>query len=667
MTKERSQSRRNANPARKSGVKPKQAGLLRGAARKEAAAAVAGHIGGTQTLAEFLATTSPLTETERAELVDQALVMIEQIYVHLGLKRAMHAIDPVQRLKLLRQRLAAYDDREFHDEMIAIYTHLRDLHTNYILPNPYQSRIAALPFRIEEFTESGKRQYVVTQVSPSVTDSKFRPGVIPTHWNGVPIDRAVEINAEREAGSNLAARHAQGLEHLTNRWMGMSLPPDEEWVIVGYLDGDTPRETKFDWQVFEPGAPESGVDPISATGEIAKRLGIDAKAEIQRRVRKLLFAPDSIVSERRAAARRASGREGAAPLGAGETAFPDAFKDFRDVTTPHGTFAYVRLTSFNVVDDEAFVQEFIRIVRDLSQKGLILDVRGNGGGNIWAGERLLQLLTPGRIQPELFSFVTSKLALQLCESDPSLKQWVPSIAQSTEIGTAYSQGYELTPADKCNSIGQKYQGPVVLITDAQCYSTTDIFAAGFQDHGIGTILGTSARTGAGGANVWTHDNLRELLSDPTSPFHPLTQNASFRVALRRALRVGPNAGVILEDLGVTPNENHAMTKNDVLNGNVDLINHAAELLAARAVSRLTLSLGPAVAGSNARTMNANMDNIDRLDVFVDGRPRLTLDVTDGTAKFDVPLPKSPFLIEAQGYNSDAIVAASRIPSEAMVA
>ena len=110
-----------------------------------------------------------------------------------------------------------------------------------------------------------------------------------------------------------------------------------------------------------------------------------------------------------------------------------------------------------------------------------------------------------------------------------------------------------------------------------------------------------------------------------------------------------------------------MTKNDVLNGNVDLINHAAELLAARAVSRLTMSLGPAVAGSNARTMNANTENIDRLDVFVDGRPRLTLDVTDGMAKFDVPVPKSRFLIEAQGYNSDAIVAASRISSEAMVA
>jgi C-terminal processing protease CtpA/Prc len=37
--------------------------------------------------------------------------------------------------------------------------------------------------------------------------------------------------------------------------------------------------------------------------------------------------------------------------------------------------------------------------------------------------------------------------------------------------------------------GQKYFGPVILIIDALCYSTTDMFAAGFQDHNIGEVLG----------------------------------------------------------------------------------------------------------------------------------------------------------------------------------
>ena len=30
----------------------------------------------------------------------------------------------------------------------------------------------------------------------------FKPGVVVTSWSGVPIDRAVDLNAERQAGSN---------------------------------------------------------------------------------------------------------------------------------------------------------------------------------------------------------------------------------------------------------------------------------------------------------------------------------------------------------------------------------------------------------------------------------------------------------------------------------
>lgn len=47
-----------------------------------------------------------LTTAEQVQIVDQALVLIEQVYVHLPLKRAMHAVEPIQRLKLLKQRLS---------------------------------------------------------------------------------------------------------------------------------------------------------------------------------------------------------------------------------------------------------------------------------------------------------------------------------------------------------------------------------------------------------------------------------------------------------------------------------------------------------------------------------------------------------------------------------
>jgi hypothetical protein len=237
-----------------------------------------------------------------------------------------------------------------------------------------------------------------------------------------------------------------------------------------------------------------------------------------------------------------------------------------------------------------------------------------------------------------------------------------SIAQSVQTAAAYSQNFPLTPPELCNSIGQKYHGPVVLITDALCYSTTDIFAAGFQDHGIGRILGTAASTGAGGANVWTHDFLRESFQVPDSPFQPVPGNASFRVAIRRCVRSGERSGVPLEDLGVSPDAGvHFMTKDDVVNANVDLIRHAASVLDEMPSYTLDAELGDGTADGSAHRVTAVTANLDRLDVLVNGRPRLTLDGTDGPHTFTVPVTGGAAVLELRGFRGDALTASTRVP------
>jgi hypothetical protein len=550
--------------------------------------------------------------------------------------------------------------------MIRVYTQLRDLHTNYILPQPFRTRVAVVPFRIEDFFEDGKRRYVVTQVSPTVGDAQFKAGVVVTHWNHIPIDRAVEVNAEREAGSNLDARHARGLSAMTIRWMAMSLPPDEEQVTLQYLTpGGAAREARFAWQVLEPDAPASGTDLLAGTGPEAILQGIDAKVEVERRVLKLLFAPEAMAAEREMAALAAmaafageAGLPEAVDLGATST-LPDVFSDFRAVATPHGTFAYLRIRTFNVLDVGAFLQELIRILALLPQEGLILDVRGNGGGHIMAGERMLQLLTPRPIDPARFHFINSQLTLTLCENDQRFQPWRESIAQSIETGTTFSQGFSLLPIEQYNDIGQKYQGPAVLVTDALCYSTTDIFAAGFQDHGIGKILGTSGNTGAGGANVWAHDLLRSLPFGTPSPFRALPKGTSFRVAVRRVTRVGERAGAPIEDLGIVPDEQHRLTRNDVLNKNEDLIARAAVLLAGMRAYHLAATAGT----SNGKVeIAAKTRNLGRLDVLLEGRPRLTLDVIDGTTTFELPgvSPGTSGLLELRGYDGRQLAAATRL-------
>src|SRR5687768_12745398 len=93
----------------------------------------------------------------RKKLIGTALDLIETLYVHLPLKRSMYAVNPLQRLKLLRRRSEVQkppiSDRVFFDELLGVFCQLRDLHTSFVLPEPFRSSTAFLPFRLERCFE----------------------------------------------------------------------------------------------------------------------------------------------------------------------------------------------------------------------------------------------------------------------------------------------------------------------------------------------------------------------------------------------------------------------------------------------------------------------------------------------------------------------------------
>jgi len=560
-------------------------------------------LGSTRRLRHFLADIDELTLDERRTIVDQAIVLLDSFYAHLPLKRAMHAIDPVQRLRLLRHRLPRLPTEfAFHREMIATFTSLRDLHTNYVLPRHFAEFGAILPFHVERCFEAGSPIYIVTRLASGVSHPHFTRGVEVTHWNGVPIGRAVEIAASYHAGSNDAARHARGVDGLTARAMITSLPPDEEWVVVGYRGADgRAREVRFDWIIS--GYPERpGGIAADPSRPAAAATGLDIEGDAVQGLRKLLFAQGAVAARRRMDEARdeavaSAETSGAAPTGllraaaaeggarqrvqALESTFPDLL--VAKVFEAEGQrFGHIRIHNFEVHDDRPFVAEVARLLQhpQMPKDGLVIDVRGNPGGLIWAGERMLQLLTPKRIEPCRLQFISTAYCLALCGAAPTLKQWLPSLERAVETGATFSAAFPLTPPERCNDIGQQYSGPVVLITDGRSYSTTDFLAAGFRDHGIGKILGVDGNTGAGGANVWDLRLIRHAFEragyEPS--LQPLPRGADMRVSIRRALRVGPEAGTELEDLGVEPDERHEMTREDLLNGNVDLLRHAARII-----------------------------------------------------------------------------------------
>jgi hypothetical protein len=380
---------------------------------------------------------------------------------------------------------------------------VRDLHTNYLLPSPFAGKVAFLPFRVEEyFDDEGAAHYVVAAVVQGFSAPGFGPGAEVTHWSGIPIDKAIELNAARFAGSNAAARHSRGLQSLTVRPLVIHLPPDEEWVTVSSIgtDGDE-HELRQPWLVTENLPPFVGdLNQVSTT---AACLGVDLDADETSRARTLLFAPQ-VAGQAQAAEPPALTSTRAAVGEEVPTSMPGVFRA-RSVQTASGIFGHLRIFTFSVNDPVGFVEEFVRLVGLLPPDGLILDVRGNGGGHIFASEFTLQTLTPRPIFPEPVQFIATPLNLRICrkhKDNPTnqidLGPWFSSLDQATETGATFSAAVPITPQDGANSIGQQYEGPVVLITDARCYSATDIFSAGFQDHGIGPILGVDDNTGAGG-------------------------------------------------------------------------------------------------------------------------------------------------------------------------
>jgi hypothetical protein len=516
-------------------------------------------------LDRFLARLPEIPLPDRAALVELAQALLDGVYVHLRQKRARYGIDPVQQLRVLRQRLDELSSRQFHDELHLILAALRDRHTGYLAGPPLAGKAAVLPFLVESYRDAGgTSRYLVTRVADwAPPSSRLVTGTELTHWNGVPIQRAVERNAVNQRGAHDDARLARGLVTLTTRSLQYASPPEEHWVSVALRAGREVVETRVHWRVID--AP----DPVAAAAEAGRgadeaalRRADDPAGQAIQTARRRLYAPT---------------RAKAPWL---QTRLP-AILAARPLPTRAGTLGYLRIWSFAHADDGAVRDEAQRLVAQLPPSGLIVDVRGNPGGNIPTAERLLQVLTTRPITPAQFSLTNTDQTLAMCREDSDeLGRWTASIVEAVGTGELYAQGLPLTDAERANDLKaeRRYPGPVVLVIDALTYSAADIFAAGFQDNQLGSILGTDRASGAGGANVWTAAQIGQRLgSVPGFPVQP-AGGASFTVALRRATRVNARQGSPLEDIGVKPDRVHRLTRTDLLHANHDLLEAAANLL-----------------------------------------------------------------------------------------
>src|SRR6266508_1008082 len=560
---------------------------------------------------------------ERLRILDTLTKVFAGASCHLAQKRAAYAVDPVQALQLLRGRAVALSAGEFHLAVTSTVTGLRDAAARYSGPKVMQGAVAALPFLVEQYGTHDDPTFVVSKLSAPelVHDKEFKKGVALTSWNGVPFARAVDMYADRETGGRPDARRARALESLTFRALEYGPPPDELWVSIGYRSSrGASREVRMNWRVVVPGLARSAQPGLGASRFIAA----DPAAEQVRRAKKLMFSGELWKAE-------ASGAAVARARDWIPTPMHDALAAREVEHRAVGELGYLRIWSFDVPDDDAFIAEVVRLLDLLPVTGLILDLRGCLGGLIWAAERLLQLFTPHRIAPTRFSLLATPLTRAMARSafnrldlEPSL----PSLEAAISTGDAYSQPLALTNRGGCNDLGQRYGGPVVCVVDPNTYSSGDLFAAGFVDNEIGPLVCVGEATGAGGANVWTHHDVRQALAGTEFELSELPSDVGYTLAVRRAVRSLAADGVPIEDLGIA-GIRYAMTRTDVLGSNEDLIEFCGGLLAGADRTSMKVTVQNAA-------VTVTTAGLDELEVYVDERAQGTRMISDGAVELARP-------------------------------
>jgi len=527
-----------------------------------------------------------LTLSERQLVIEQIKLILECHYVHLSLKQQNHGAAPMRRLAQLRnaiQQNPQMNETDFSRCVIEILRSMRDRHFDYVLPYARDNCVAYLPFLMTEIEEGGTFKYIVSASIDAEAPKDLSKGAEIVEWDGNPIKVAIDAHAADQPGCSPASRRSLAVSTLTMRLLQYDGQPQQKAITVTYLPkgSTTSKSVVLPWLVKDKSSLEFGkINKDKGISHPPALLATDVRLDLLNYLRTALFLPyfpDALPADYRQVQTEDDPSEERPWLSA--RYYPNANRPF----------GYIRILRFPKDATacwpvEQFSELLKRFQNEMPTHGLVIDIRSNPGGGIHLTDYLLQMFSQQPIQPPKLSLRCTQANLQLCSrASPDDKfqarQWVPSLQTGLAATPPeeFSEDLELARAEDCRNVPRKrvYFQSVVLITNALSYSASDFFAAGFQDHDLGPMLGVHPSTGGGGANVVNHQILGGLVG-----YAKLPKRAGLRFPLFRAKRRGRHDGKLLEDAGVTiePANVHALTRKDVLNDDIDLIKKAAALI-----------------------------------------------------------------------------------------
>ncbi len=537
-----------------------------------------------------------LSDAEKRVVAEQAQLILAGVYVHRFQKQEFYpgVTDPAPAVQAVVDNIEALTVAEMEEELYRIFSSQRDLHLNYIFPQPYASFSSFLPLTFKRV--EGRRNFFNVHVDSINADdfATFAPnqrvpevGDQVIAYNGVPIRRAADDIVEIGQGANEFGGFSRALARLTFRPHLLTLVPEEDEVSITFRTQNKGRYgRRFEHYTITLPWATTGPAALAAT-QIFESSATVSSQEVKASVSRKLTLKD---------------------LDIREDMFQKMFNDFRAqrgliarstypsnpsnepeitwgvIENRLGKFGYIRLASFvpdNGVDFA--VQEVRRIIFDEFDGtiGMVFDVRDNGGGFGQLSDELPQLFGRNEAVTAQDRLINTEVMARIFNESifgPVFPSGLEAINNVAGTDATHTQPFNLFDAPGANLFGQVYNGPVAVLANSNSYSASDFFSCHMQDSGIGFVFGEEPRTGAGGANVFEHSLFAQFVPTVFSPL-PATHRA--RVSFGQAIRQGVNEGEFIEDFGCEADLLVSPRLSDLLDGGekqIDRITFALKYL-----------------------------------------------------------------------------------------
>lgn len=583
------------------------------------------------------------SNADKQLVADQAFLLAEQMYVHRALKMKAFGpeIDAVERLRTIKQVATSMTAEQLNDSIARVFLDQRDLHFNYNRPSKLACWASWIPVSFSSVLVGNKPTIVAEQVDGNAKKAipalaKIQLGDRLLSYDSMTTEDALKVAAQMGAGANDDAQRSRAIEKLSVIAFSSQKIPARDTVsmIFAHQNGDR-YAIDVPWLMFSRCNTLRSLDGENPI----KESDFDQAKDDYQLLYKKIFPRQSF--ER---------NPSPSLLGLDDlsnTADKTVHKGI--VHTSSGHYGFLQLDSFvPSLSTDGVLREIRKILtKDFADTdGLIIDLRDNGGGSINYADMLVQMFGPSKIQPTRMRILATPLNEQIFveRNMGDTNEWIEALREARIDHKPYATPLAVTTDDLANSLGQSWFKPVAVLTNSNCYSACDLFAASMQDHNIAIVIGEDHTTGAGGANVMEHQAFVKLMANSSTGLAAMPYGQNMRVSWRQAVRAGKHEGEVIENTGIISDVVIPRVEEDLYHNEAFLM----EKIGAQLATQRSRYLSSVVDGQNEILFDNGKDakwteltkNTEVIEVTTHNTVVARISIKDGRVPTGIEIPGS---------------------------